>query len=627
VNGLAFLRARLLSRARPADIARAAASLFLLLLTLSGFGQGSASSPAGPAQIVPAARQARNVAIITIEGMIDEGTFRSVKRRFTIAERAGADAVVIELNTPGGEVGAVLGICTTIKASPIRNSVAWVHPTAFSGGAVVAIACREIVTSDPGTLGDALPVLMGPVLFSQLPEHEQQKMLSPLVAELVDSARRNHYDEFLVQGLVSRGVELWLVENKETGARLFINRDEYRAIFGEEPVSGVPTLPGAKTGEHEAKLTSKYLPSKQEIEKWFKGGGNRPDSKGASSAPLAPPADPNDPKRFVSAAPGLSPIDGEVTDLMEAKQHLTGRALLPLTRPVISSADRGRWNLVEFVSSGSGPFVFKADQLKRYSLASATIQNDEELRAYFGAKNLIRLQPTWSEGLVAFMTNQWVKAFLVVIFLLGLFVEMTHPGLVLPGAVSMCALVGLVAPPMLIDLSAWWTVAAILGGITLLALEIFIIPGFGVAGVLGLLLLFAGLVGTFVPSGSLFPDTPGQRNDMLFGVATLLMSVATSGILMYFVARHFGSLPVFNRLVLKDPTFDEDGGDELIAAMATGPVRIGMSGTAVTPLRPAGRVQLGDRIIDVVSEVGYIPAGAPVKIIAVSDFRIAVEPA
>jgi membrane-bound serine protease (ClpP class) len=331
-----------------------------------------------------------------------------------------------------------------------------------------------------------------------------------------------------------------------------------------------------------------------------------------------PPPDPSTPNRFVPAAPKLDAISGDVT----FKQDL------PLTRPVISSADAGRWTLVEHVSSGAGPFIFKTAQLKHFGLASATVQNEEALRAFFGAKNVIRLQPTWSEGLVAFMTSWWVKALLVIVFLVGLFVEMTHPGLVLPGAISMCALVGLVAPPMLIDLSAWWTVAAILGGITLIALEIFVIPGFGIAGVLGLLLLFGGLVGTFVPSGSLFPDTPGERSSMLFGVATLLMSVATSGVLMYFAARHFGSLPVFNRLILKDPSFDEDfGGDEMLAAMAEGPVRVGMSGTAVTPLRPAGRVQLGDRIIDVVSEVGYVPAGAPVKIIAVSDFRIAVEPA
>jgi membrane-bound serine protease (ClpP class) len=62
-------------------------------------------------------------------------------------------------------------------------------------------------------------------------------------------------------------------------------------------------------------------------------------------------------------------------------------------------------------------------------------------------------------------------------------------------------------------------------------------------------------------------------------------------------------------------------------SLDAGAVKVGSPGVAITPLRPAGRVQLGDRVIDVVSEIGYIPAGAPVKVVNVTDFRIGVEPA
>jgi membrane-bound serine protease (ClpP class) len=206
---------------------------------------------------------------------------------------------------------------------------------------------------------------------------------------------------------------------------------------------------------------------------------------------------------------------------------------------------------------------------------------------------------------------------------------MTHPGLVAPGAIAALALVGLIAPPLLINMANWWEVAAILVGIVLIALEILVIPGFGVAGVLGLLLLFGGLIGTFVPHGSLFPDSPRARNDLLYGVATVVMSVVTSGVAMYFISKNFKSLPLFGKLVLKDPVGnDDDSGQDLLAAMAesTGPVKKGMVGTAITPLRPAGRVELGGgRIIDVVAELGFIPSGAAVKVTSVSEFRIGVE--
>jgi len=296
---------------------------------------------------------------------------------------------------------------------------------------------------------------------------------------------------------------------------------------------------------------------------------------------------------------------------------------------VLTEADRGKWVVVEYVSTGAAALLFKTDQMLRYGLASAIVQNDEDLKQFFGARNIMRLDQSWSEGMVAWLTWMPMRGLLVFIFLLALFVEMTHPGVMLPGAIAFAALVGLVAPPLLINLAAWWTLAAIAVGIILIALEVFVIPGFGVAGVAGLLLLFAGLLGTLVPTGSFFPDSPQHKNDLLYGVVTLFLSITTAGVGMYFVARNFRSLPLFNRLVLKDPVFESDHGDELLAAMgsAAAPVRKGMTGVALTPLRPAGRVELEGRIIDVVSDIGYIPAGAPVRIVSVSDFRIAVEPA
>jgi membrane-bound serine protease (ClpP class) len=95
--------------------------------------------------VVPAERQADKVVAITIEGPIDATTALSVRRRIALAEKGGANAIVIEINSPGGELGAVLEITNAIKASAISNTVAWVNPDAYSGGAIVALACREIV--------------------------------------------------------------------------------------------------------------------------------------------------------------------------------------------------------------------------------------------------------------------------------------------------------------------------------------------------------------------------------------------------------------------------------------------------------------------------------------------------
>ncbi|HEX8876663.1 MAG TPA: hypothetical protein VF777_07950, partial [Phycisphaerales bacterium] len=114
----------------------------------------SATTASQP-RAVTASRQATNPVVLTIKGPIDAITARSVKRRVDDAVAAGADALIIELDTPGGELGAVLEISSLLKNSPIRNTIAWINPQAYSGGAIIALACREIVVAGSIGFGDA----------------------------------------------------------------------------------------------------------------------------------------------------------------------------------------------------------------------------------------------------------------------------------------------------------------------------------------------------------------------------------------------------------------------------------------------------------------------------------------
>jgi membrane-bound ClpP family serine protease len=152
--------------------------------------------------VVPAERQADKVVAITIEGPIDATTALSVRRRIALAEKGGANAIVIEINSPGGELGAVLEITNAIKASAISNTVAWVNPDAYSGGAIVALACREIVSSSPASMGDAFIVTQTVVQGQNrmglrgLTPDERTKLLPVLLADVTDSARRAGWDEY-----------------------------------------------------------------------------------------------------------------------------------------------------------------------------------------------------------------------------------------------------------------------------------------------------------------------------------------------------------------------------------------------------------------------------------------------
>ena len=587
------------------------AALALMLLAAFLDPRVMAQSTQASQATVPASRAAKNVVIVTMHGEIDsQGVMaESVARRIAMAERAGADCIVFDIDTPGGDLGSVLQICQSIKGTPIKNTIAWINHDAYSGGAVVALACRDIVVNDPSSFGDAKIITGGPLGMDPkgLSAEQLRKVMPPLIAEVVDSARRHNAeygsytrDEYLVQSIVADDLPLWLIRNSKTGEQMCIDRLELEKYFPGTDESGptrLPSVPGLSVpvdGSHQIRV---------------------PVPEAAGEVP--------------AGSAKLANISGEFKQLQT----------LPSSRPKLSKQTAGDWQVVEKVTDRAGASTFRTSDMQLFGLAAndvtlvggvpviKPIRNDQDLAAYLGAKHMLRYDPSWSEGLVLFLTNIWVRGLLIVVFLVGLFVEMTHPGLIAPAGVALAALIALIAPPVLIGMANWWEVAAILAGLALLFLEIFVLPGFGVAGVAGLLLLFVGLVATFVPMGDgLFPDSPQAQSGLAYGAMVTLLAIITAGVSMWQIGRHFGSLPILNRLVLK--AGDEEG-DGMLLAMdpsTDDAARLGEEGVAVTSLRPAGKIQIGDRLLDGSAAYGYIDPGTRVRVTRVEGPWIWVEP-
>ncbi len=592
-----------------------------------------------PLAAIPAHRQADNVAIITIDTMITRVTAYSFIRRLKMAEAGGADAFVVELDTPGGEVGAVLDITDAIRQSSISNSVAWIHSNAYSGGAIIALACKEIVTDEPARMGDALPIQFGPGGLRNMPIAERQKITAPLLAEVVSSARMRGWDEFIVQGFVALDVELWWVRDTQTGRYRAINEAEYRMLFDGEPPRTSPMIVSAPDrrkmvarsgGSGVSSKLDDTDSSTRETQPPHKNKAPQPQDDTPTSQPDTQP-DAIGSTPFAPASPALQ--------AMEVASEAIGRASM---RSPITPADKGRYELVGYLCSGDGPLILSAQDMAMLGFASNVdakgnlipIRNDTDLARFFGAKHIRRLSPTWSESLVLFMSNAAVRGVLIVVFLMALFLEMSHPGIGLPGGVAMVALLALLGPPALIGMANWWEIGAILVGLLLIGIEVFILPGFGIPGLAGLLLLFGGLVGTFVgdTSGGLFPDSPHGQSQLMYGMVTILLSSTTAIVGMYFLAKHFGSIPILGGLVLthvSGQASDEDD-EGLFGAMTPEQKEqpeVGAVGKTLTPLRPAGRARFGSMVVDVVSDLGYIEAGEMVRVTASDAFRIVVDKA
>jgi len=576
-------------RTLPSRRATAAAVLPpVLWLGVGLAAQEPAASPQpGPpaATAVPAYRQANTVAVLTVRGPIDGVTLHSLERRMDKALKDGADAVVLDIDTPGGELGATLDICHLIKTDAPPNTVAWINPQAYSAGTIIALACREILVARNASFGDAAPISPFGINIAAT---ERAKLESPILAEVIDSARRNHYDENLVQAFISVGVELWLIEHVGTGERIFVDEQEYRAVFGDAPARQLtPVAPPAASGP-------------DPVRPWFNT--------------LIPPAD---------AGSALSE---------QLKAEIEFQQQRPPARARLGRADRISWRPVAQVVSDDRLLTVKPAEAVYYGLAAARVASDAELQAYFGATALRRYDRSWSESLVRFLTNPVVMGVLIVILVVGFFIELAAPGLGVFGAAAAASLLVLVGAPWLAGMAGWWELLLIVAGLVLIAAEIFIIPGFGIAGLGGVACLLVGLVGTFISADL---DTTAGRSELWTGLGATLTALFAAGILIWLISKNVRIMPLLDGVVLKAQVDGsrpgagpgDAGAGGLLEAMRTGEAGLapGELGVAETDLRPAGRADFGGRLVDVKSIGSYIDQGTPIRVVSVGRFVIEVE--
>jgi membrane-bound serine protease (ClpP class) len=511
---------------------------------------------AAPPTPVPAYRQAQDVVVITIEGEVDNITASSFKRR--LAEAAGAEAIVIDLNTPGGGLLPTLQICYEIKNNAPPNTVAWIHPHAFSAGTIIALSCREIIVAPNSTFGDAAPVTpMGPI-----PATERAKIESPILAEVVDSARRNHYDEHLVEAFVSVGIELWLLQNIETDETVCVNKAEYETIFGEPPPQNFS-----------------------------------PIASNVKSEPVFSP--------FFDTITTLSQIE---TDVFSEPWDPDFAQQLPTSRPTLENKDAAMWVLVRQVVPNDRLLTLKPAEASQYGLVDGIVADDAALKIWFGAQNLQRLDVNWSEKLVRILISWPIRIILIAIFLVCIFVEFLTgaSGTFTAGAVVSIAL--LIGAPWLAGLADVWQIVAVIAGLSLIAIELLLIPGTGFTGFIGVACLFVGIIGTFI-SDDLY-SAEGQAQ-LLTGLGTILGGGILAAIVSWFIVRYFGGATAMQRLVLEDTVSDhrktvEQSHNDLLV--------IGKTGVAITDLRPSGRITIDNTLFDATTTGQWISKGATVRI-------------
>jgi len=232
-----------------------------------------------------------------------------------------------------------------------------------------------------------------------------------------------------------------------------------------------------------------------------------------------------------------------------------------------------------------------------------------------GGAEIRRASPNWAENLVRFLTHPVVSSLLMTIAMVGIVVELRTPGFGVAGGLGIASLSLFFWGHWLVRLAGWEELLLAVSGVILLVLEIFVIPGFGFAGVLGIVAVLAGLILSLVGAGDTSEVVLIAAGRVVF---SLLLALMASLVILRFLPR----LPFGRRLILEAGL----GAGHRSSSAPDSDLRwLGKKGRASSPLRPAGIAEIEGERVDVVSDGEMIDAGQSVEVTRVDGNRIVVR--
>jgi membrane-bound serine protease (ClpP class) len=243
----------------------------------------------------------------------------------------------------------------------------------------------------------------------------------------------------------------------------------------------------------------------------------------------------------------------------------------------------------------------------------------DALLATLGLEDAPVVQPrvNWAERLVRFFTHPAVAPLLMSLGFLGIIWEFKVPGFGLPGAVGIASLALFFGSHFLLGLAGIEELLLIGAGLILIAAEVFLLPGFGIAGITGGLALAAGFYLSLV-------SDMASAGDYMQALGVFSVSVLVVLVVAWALLRHLsrGRRNIASGIMLGEATSRERG----YLSQAIRPELVGATGVALTDLRPAGAARIGEERVDVVADANWISAGTPVRVVRSEGYRHVVQP-
>ena len=222
-------------------------------------------------------------------------------------------------------------------------------------------------------------------------------------------------------------------------------------------------------------------------------------------------------------------------------------------------------------------------------------------------------KPTGLDSFIGFLLNPIISGILIMAIIGGIYFEMQTPGVVFPIGIAIAAAILYFAPLYLEGLAANWEIIIFIVGLILLAVEILIIPGFGVAGITGTFFMVSGLILSLL-NNVVFDFDNVEPSRISSAISTVLISIILSfSLSIYASSKIFAARKgIFSKMALHTiVSNDQDyrGENQVVTSQL-----VGKTGLAETVLRPSGRISVEGEIYDAMTEGAFVNKGEKIRI-------------
>lgn len=258
-----------------------------------------------------------------------------------------------------------------------------------------------------------------------------------------------------------------------------------------------------------------------------------------------------------------------------------------------------------------------ASDVESLSKLSQELKREKKLASF----ETFELSNLWWLHVIGFCQNSAVKMLLFALGIVALIVAFSQPGTGAAEVLAALAFLLVFGSSYFVGFASYVEILVFLAGVILIAVEVFVIPGFGITGVLGTVLLLSSFLLTF--QSFILPTTSAEWDIFGTNLIKTVISFTMAGLIIGALVRFFGHNLLFKRLILRMPGRDTSA--VVVGTTATPEDLIGRRGVVHSTMRPVGEVRLGEDIVEAVSEESFLEPGEAVEVVGRRGFSALVR--